>query len=404
MVRHYDFTIARGKLAPDGFEKEMLLINGAFPGPTIEANWGDTIEVAVSNNITGPEEGTALHWHGLLQKETPWMDGTPAVQQCPIPPGQTFTYRFKADLYGSTWYHAHYSSQYAGGVLGPLIIYGPKNAPYDIDLGPVFIHDYYHKPYLDVVREFLKPSATPPNVPSDNNLISGKMAFDCSTVTDGTKCTNNAGIAKFKFQSGKKHRLRLINGGAEGTQQFSIDGHEMLVMANDFVEVKPYTTNVVTLGVGQRTDVIVTANYTANASFWMRSNITGAPALQPQALAGLFYDRADTNSTPRSIPQVYTPTSNNDPLDKTEPFYPISAGDPATTKQIDITVAPNKTGSWVWSMNGQTFRGNLNNPTLLLAKTGNASQTFAPELNTIDVGTNASYRLVVNNKSPAPHP
>ena len=161
---------------------------------------------------------------------------------------------------------------------------------------------------------------------------------------------------------------------------------------------------MVTLGVGQRTDVIVTANYTANSSFWMRSNITGFPTLQPQALAALYYDRADTNSTPRSTPQVYTPTSNNDPLDKTEPFYAIPAGNPATTQQIDITVAPNATGSWLWSMNGQTFRGNLNNPTLLLAKTGNASQTFEKEWNTIDVGTNASYRFVVNNKTPAPHP
>jgi FtsP/CotA-like multicopper oxidase with cupredoxin domain len=30
----------------------------------IEANWGDWIEVQVTNNIAGPEEGTAIHWHG----------------------------------------------------------------------------------------------------------------------------------------------------------------------------------------------------------------------------------------------------------------------------------------------------------------------------------------------------
>lgn len=235
-------------------------------------------------------------------------------------------------MYGTTWYHAHYSAQYAGGVLGPLIIYGPKNAPYDIDLGPVFIQDYYHKPYLDVAREFLEPSPTPPQPPRDNNLINGKMAYDCSLVTDGTKCTNNAGISKFKFQPGKKHRLRLINSGAEGTQQVSIDGHEMLIMANDFVEVKPYKTNVVTLGIGQRTDVIVMANYTANSSFWMRSNITGTPALQPQALAAIFYDKADTNSTPHSTPQVYPPRDFNDPLEQTEPFFPISVSNPGSHK------------------------------------------------------------------------
>lgn len=29
---------------------------------------GDTIQVTVHNAITAPEEGTALHWHGILQK------------------------------------------------------------------------------------------------------------------------------------------------------------------------------------------------------------------------------------------------------------------------------------------------------------------------------------------------
>jgi FtsP/CotA-like multicopper oxidase with cupredoxin domain len=45
----------------------MLVINGQFPAPTIEANWGDTIQVTVQNNL---QEGTTLHWHGLLQMNT----------------------------------------------------------------------------------------------------------------------------------------------------------------------------------------------------------------------------------------------------------------------------------------------------------------------------------------------
>lgn len=100
------------------------MINGQIPGPAIEANWGDTIQVTVTNNITGPAEGTSLHWHGLLQNETPWFDGVPSVQQCPIAPGSTFTYSFKAGLYGTSWYHSHYSAQYADGLAGPIIIYG----------------------------------------------------------------------------------------------------------------------------------------------------------------------------------------------------------------------------------------------------------------------------------------
>jgi FtsP/CotA-like multicopper oxidase with cupredoxin domain len=98
VIRTYDFTISRGVIAPDGYERKVLLVNDQFPGPLIEANWGDTIQVTLHNNITNPPEGTALHWHGILQKGRPWQDGVPAVTQCPVPPGKTFTYQFVADL------------------------------------------------------------------------------------------------------------------------------------------------------------------------------------------------------------------------------------------------------------------------------------------------------------------
>lgn len=55
-VRRYDFTISRGRLAPDGVEKDMILVNGQFPGPPIKADWGDWIQVTVRNQITGPDE------------------------------------------------------------------------------------------------------------------------------------------------------------------------------------------------------------------------------------------------------------------------------------------------------------------------------------------------------------
>jgi hypothetical protein len=32
VVRCYNFTISRGNLAPDGYQKSMILINGQFPG------------------------------------------------------------------------------------------------------------------------------------------------------------------------------------------------------------------------------------------------------------------------------------------------------------------------------------------------------------------------------------
>lgn len=304
-VRPYHFHIKRGIIAPDGYQKEVLLINGQFPGPTIEANWGDTITVHVHNNITGPEEGTALHWHGLLQTDSPWEDGVPAVQQCPIAPGKSLKYSFKADLYGTSWYHSHYSAQYSGGLFGPMIIHGPQNADYDIDLGPVILSDYFHTPYYQLVEEVMGTNLSLVAPKSDNNLINGKMDYNCSLVTDGTPCVDNAGLAKFQFQTGKKYRLRLINAGAEGIQKFSIDGHTLTVMANDFVPIVPYQTEIVTLAVGQRSDVIVEACGDPDKAYWMRSTISNCSnTLQPDARAIIYYPDADKNKKPETTAWV----------------------------------------------------------------------------------------------------
>lgn len=249
----------------------MILVNSQFPGPTIEANWGDTIQVKVHNNITGPVEGTALHWHGLRQSKTPWYDGTPSVSQCPIAPGASFTYRFQADSYGTSWYHGHYPAQKTGGLVGPLIIYGPKHAKYDYDLGPIILGDYHHEEYFKIVQQVVQATDDfKKYVPmSDNNLINGKNDYNCSLVTNGTKCTPSAPLAKFQFRSGKTYRLRLINAGAAALQRFSIDGHRLQVIANDFTPIVPYETDVVSLGVGQRSDVLVKAVGKPKDAYWV---------------------------------------------------------------------------------------------------------------------------------------
>ena len=113
------------------------------------------------------------------------------MQQCPIAPGQSLTYTFNADLYGTSWYHSHYSAQYAGGLFGPMIIHGPKNVPYDIDVGAVMLSDWFHTDYFSLVEQVVELPPQPPPF-SDNNLINGKMNFDCSLVKNGQACKNVA--------------------------------------------------------------------------------------------------------------------------------------------------------------------------------------------------------------------
>ena len=49
------------------------------------------------------------------------MDGVNGITQCPIAPGDTFEYTWKVTQYGSSWYHSHYSVQYADGAVGPIV-------------------------------------------------------------------------------------------------------------------------------------------------------------------------------------------------------------------------------------------------------------------------------------------
>jgi FtsP/CotA-like multicopper oxidase with cupredoxin domain len=70
------------------------------------------------------------------------------------------------------------------------------------------------------------------------------------------------GAKKFKtvFVSGKKYRIQLINVAIEGHFQFSIDGYNLTVIANDSVTLVAYQTDSIVIGKGQRYDIIVEAN------------------------------------------------------------------------------------------------------------------------------------------------
>lgn len=39
--------------------------------------------VTVHNNFTEDYNGTSIHWHGIRQYQTNWLDGVPGVTQCP---------------------------------------------------------------------------------------------------------------------------------------------------------------------------------------------------------------------------------------------------------------------------------------------------------------------------------
>lgn len=60
--------------------------------------------------------------HGVRQIRTGWSDGPEFVTQCPIRPGESYTYRFTIQgQEGTLWWHAH-SSWLRATVYGTLVI------------------------------------------------------------------------------------------------------------------------------------------------------------------------------------------------------------------------------------------------------------------------------------------
>lgn len=115
-IRKFQWTILDRVANPDGVYRPMIMINGKFPGPMIECNEGDTLVIDVDNQSIN---ATSIHFHGIFQNGTNWMDGTNGVTQCPIAPKGKFQYRFTVDGQSGTYfYHGYQAVQIADGLFG----------------------------------------------------------------------------------------------------------------------------------------------------------------------------------------------------------------------------------------------------------------------------------------------
>ncbi|KAK4243535.1 laccase-2 [Corynascus novoguineensis] len=210
--KEFWLSVVEGPYAPDSYNRTCMTFNGTIPGPTIIADWGDEVIIYVTNNMAS--NGTSIHWHGLRMLDNTLNDGVPG----------TMTYRFRATYL-----------QYAKGLFGGMILRGPTTADYDEDLG------------------YVARLGAPPIM--YNGLINGTNSFDYSNEDDAKYV---GGGKKFEvvFEPGKKYLLRLVNVTVDGVFQFSIDGHNLQVVAYDLVPIVLYTIDSVQVAIGQRYDVI----------------------------------------------------------------------------------------------------------------------------------------------------
>lgn len=205
------------------------------------------------------------------------MDGVNGVTQCPIAPGDYFVYNFTLTQYGSTWYHSHYSVQYADGSAGPITIHGPSSGDWDEAINPpLILSDWYHNSAFSVVAGG--------ETGGKDILVNGRgniTRFSGAKNTTAIRPPLNITFESPRPGQGcKKYLLRVINTSFDTTFVFSIDNHLLQVVTADFVPIQPYRNTSILIGIGQRYNVVVEANplnrsspIASDGNYWIRTEI-----------------------------------------------------------------------------------------------------------------------------------
>ncbi|TXT06322.1 uncharacterized protein COLE_05653 [Cutaneotrichosporon oleaginosum] len=390
----------------------MTVINGQFPGPIIEAVMGDTMVIEVNNRI---EEPTAIHWHGIHQNKTQYMDGVPGFSQCSIPPGGSFTYRFELDQEkGTYWYHAHFGNTMSDGVLGALLIHAPNDplASQHDDDHLLYVADYWQDDSETIVEAAKSKDGyrgcAPVDVP-DSVIINGVGQVDCSYVQRGVPCNTRL-------------RLRLVNHGSHSLLHVSIDEHSVTVIEADDTAIEPIRVNELVIAPGQRYSIVVEMNQGSHgAGYWIRARAaTGCYndkwRVDGQAILRYFDDggSAEGFALPQTqqwpgLPDMGNPDCR-DMDDLGYPLTPLEAiAAPAVADETHVFtsvvgefVDPRTGGKYVgWGFNGVPFKNLINDPLLKVVQDG---REIDPSRLASAMFTGAAADIIINQLDGAPHP
>ncbi|XP_020227509.1 laccase-6 [Cajanus cajan] len=250
-TRFYDFKVQTKRVTKLCNSKDIVTINGMFPGPVVYAQEDDRIIVKVTNktpfNVT-------IHWHGVRQRLSCWYDGASTITQCPIQSGQSFTYNFSVvQQKGTFFWHAHVS-WLRGTVYGAMIVYPKTGVPYPFKFPYqehiIILGEYWMKDLQKIEYDTLASGGPPPI--ADAYTINGHPGpnYNCSTND----------FHQVDVIPGKTYLLRLINAGLNTENFFAIADHKLTIVEADAEYTKPFTTDTVMIGPGQTLNVLVSAD------------------------------------------------------------------------------------------------------------------------------------------------
>ena len=268
---HFDLTVDYLPVNYTGSARNAVAINGQVPAPTLRMRQGDEVSIRVTNRL---REQTSIHWHGFIVPAD--MDGVPGLSFNGIPPGATFTYRFKVNQSGTYWYHSHSRFQEQVGLYGAIVVERRGGERHRADREHVLLlsdwtdHDperiyatlkkqsnYYNFHKL-TAREHL---ALPPaerrmwsSMRMDPTDLADVGGYAYTYLLNGVTPAANWNAA---FTPGERVRLRIINGSSMSFFDLRIPGLELTVVAADGQGIEPVTVDELRIGTAEVYDLIV---------------------------------------------------------------------------------------------------------------------------------------------------
>jgi len=207
---------------------------GQVPGPTLEAQVGDVLEIRLINHLPEP---TVVHWHGLRIPAA--MDGSERVQR-PVAPGETFTYRFRVSDAGTFWYHSHYNEtvQMERGLYGALIVRASDEPVFDADR--TFVLD-------DVALE------------KDGEIKAPGGWIESHDGREGsTRLVNGRQEPEIRMAAGQIERWRIVNAASARYVRLSVGGRPFRIIGTGGGLIpSPVTATEVLLTPADRTEIAV---------------------------------------------------------------------------------------------------------------------------------------------------
>ncbi len=293
----FDLTIAETPVNFTGRPRMATTINGSIPAPTLRFREGDTVTIRVTNRLA---EDSSIHWHGILLPYQ--MDGVPGISFKGIPPGETFTYRFKIGQSGTYWYHSHSAMQEQTGMYGTIIIDPAGRDPIRADreyvvqlsdwsdedpmavLAKLKMHSAYYNFNQPTAMQFFRDvSSDGVSTALNKRKMWNQMRMNPTDLADVSAYTYTylmngntpAGNWAGQFRPGEKLRLRLINSSAMTFFDVRIPGLKMTVVQSDGQNVDPVTVDEIRIGVAETYDVLITPKDDAYTIFAQSMDRTG---------------------------------------------------------------------------------------------------------------------------------